>query len=145
MPAISELSSEATYTVRHPVLRPGKPIETCRFDRDDESATRHFGLYENDELVGVASLFDNRHPGFNEYRQFQLRGMAVLEDFRGKGYGALLLNHAEDLVRRAGGDLLWFNAREVAVPFYEFNKYKVTGRAFPIGDIGLHYVMFKRM
>lgn len=145
MTHIREIIPIETYAVRQPVLRPGKPLETCRFDGDDLPSTTHFGLFEEDALAGVASLFENRHPGFGEYRQFQLRGMAVLEDYQGSGFGDALVKHVEDAVRRAGGDLLWFNARERAVGFYEQAGYRVTGRPFNIGDIGTHYVMFKRM
>jgi GNAT superfamily N-acetyltransferase len=145
MTEIREITPTLTYAVRQPVLRPGKSIETCRFDGDDLSSTTHFGLFEGDNLAGVASLFDNRHPGFSEFKQFQLRGMAVLEEYQGNGFGFALVEYAEDRVRRAGGDLVWFNAREKAVGFYENSGYKITGRPFNIGDIGTHYVMFKRI
>ncbi|NUY81691.1 GNAT family N-acetyltransferase [Flavobacterium sp. MAH-1] len=145
MPEIREISSTETYVVRHPVLRPGKPMETCRFDGDDLGNTTHFGLYENGEIAGVASLFRNSHPAFNEFRQFQLRGMAVLEEFQGRSFGQALVDAAEDKARRAAADLIWFNARLIAVGFYEKMGYKITGKPFEIGDIGPHYVMFKRM
>lgn len=145
MPDIREITSAETYPVRHPVLRSGKPLEACRFDGDDLPSTTHFGLFDGDALAGVASLFQSPHPGFNEPKQFQLRGMAVLEDFRGSGFGEALVQAAEDKVRRAGGTLIWFNAREKAIGFYEKTGYRITGKPFNIGDIGIHFVMFKRM
>ncbi len=145
MPNIREIASGETYVVRHPVLRPGKPVETCRFDGDDLHSTTHFGLYENDQLAGVASLFQAKHPAFPDFRQFQLRGMAVLDDFQGMGFGQLLVEATEDKARRGAAEIIWFNAREIAVGFYERMGYKITGKPFEIGDIGLHYVMFKRM
>ncbi|RZJ67217.1 MAG: GNAT family N-acetyltransferase [Flavobacterium sp.] len=145
MPTIREITSVETYAVRHPVLRPGKPVETCRFDGDDLHSTTHFGLFDDDTLAGVASLFQAPHPGFNEPKQFQLRGMAVLEDFQGNGFGDMLVEAAEDQTRRAAGTLVWFNAREKAIGFYEKAGYKITGKPFTIGDIGIHYVMFKRL
>lgn len=145
MPTIREITSVETYAVRHPVLRPGKPVATCRFDGDDLPTTTHFGLFSDGQIAGVASLFQSPHPGFNEPKQFQLRGMAVLEDFQRNGFGDLLIEAAEDKTRRAAGTMIWFNARESAIGFYEKSGYKITGKLFPIGDIGIHYVMFKRL
>lgn len=145
MPEIREIGSAETYAVRNPVLRPGKPVETCRFDGDDLHSTTHFGLYENGDLAGVASLFRAKHPAFPDERQFQLRGMAVLEDFQGRKFGQELVYACEDMARRGAAEIIWFNARENAVGFYDRMGYKITGKPFPIGDIGPHYVMFKRM
>jgi len=145
MPEIREIPPSETYAVRNPVLRPGKPVETCRFDGDDLSSTTHFGLYENQKLAGVASLFQSKHPAFPDYRQFQLRGMAVLEDAQGQRFGRELVEAVEDKARRAAAEIIWFNARENAVGFYEKMGYKLTGKPFQIGEIGTHYVMFKRM
>ena len=118
-------------------------METCRFDGDDDLSTVHFGLFENGLLCGVASVFGNDHAGFDAENQLQLRGMAVLENCRGKGYGAQLVGRAEKYASEKGTSLLWFNARIVAVPFYEKCGYRKSGEGFDIAGIGLHYVMFK--
>lgn len=145
MPEIRQIHSIQTYAVRHPVLRPGKPLESCAFEGDDLNSTSHFGLFHDSDLRGVASVFRNAHPGFTELRQFQLRGMAVLDDYQGFGYGRQLLERCEDQVRRAAGELLWFNARENALGFYENLGYKITGKPFLIQGIGMHYVMYQRI
>ena len=141
--SIRAVSPSMVYEVRHPVLRPGKPLESCLFDGDLLDSTVHFGLFEGDKLAGVASLFENKSMIFEQKRQFQLRGMAILDEYQNKGYGKRLLNRAEDYARRQEADLLWFNARLIAVPFYENCGYQSIGDAFDIGDIGAHYVMFK--
>ena len=69
--------------------------------------------------------------------------MAVLDSYRKRGIGAALVKHVEAVAITDETELIWFNAREVAVPFYENLGYKIIGNAFLIGDIGLHYVMFK--
>ena len=35
MQNIKKISATETFLVRHPVLRAGKPIESCHFDGDD--------------------------------------------------------------------------------------------------------------
>jgi GNAT superfamily N-acetyltransferase len=143
MTEIKCIPSTETYAVRHPVLRPGKPLETCRFKGDDDATTVHFGLSEGDRLCGVASVFACDNPMFALQPQLQLRGMAVLDACQGKGYGSRLIRVSEKYASELHASILWCNARIAAVPFYEKCGYRKTGEAFAIGDIGLHYVMFK--
>lgn len=145
MQFIKEISSLETFSVRLPVLRPGKSIETCHFDGDNLASTRHFGFFSDGELAGVASLFKSDSSLIQEQKQFQLRGMAVLEKFQKQGIGELLVKHAEENALSRGGELIWFNAREVAVRFYEKLDYKKIGKSFEIGDIGKHFVMYRNL
>lgn len=142
---IRKIAAQETYIVRHPVLRKGKPIESCQFDGDDLPTTQHFGLYENNSLEGVISLFDNNHPLFEEEQQAQIRGMAVLENNQGKGFGSQLVLHAENTLRLQNTGLIWFNARENAVGFYQKMGYETIGSAFEIPNVGTHYVMWKKL
>ena len=142
MPEIRKITAQETFAVRHPVLRKGKPLESCRFDGDELPTTTHFGLFENEELVGVISAFTVRHSYFEAAKQMQLRGMAILEKAQRKGYGQLLLAHCEQVLKDQ--DLIWFNARENAVAFYQKMEYTVLGSPFDIPEIGKHYVMFKK-
>ena len=145
MHTLKQITSQDTFIVRQPVLRPGRGIETCVFDGDDLPTTIHFGIFDNDDLVGVISVFEAAHPNFAEGRQFQIRGMAVLENQQKKGLGDKLVQHAEDYINQMHGERIWFNAREVAVGFYQKMGYKVIGEAFNIPDVGPHYVMHKKL
>lgn len=140
---IKEISSLETYTVRHPVLREGRPIEDCRFDRDDLPTTFHLGLFYAGKLVGVASYMKNDHALFSNENQYQLRGMAILKTYQGKQLGDALFKQGETLLKEKNVSLLWFNAREVAVNFYKRNDSEIIGEPFEIKGIGTHYVMFK--
>ncbi|HLA55265.1 MAG TPA: GNAT family N-acetyltransferase [Flavobacterium sp.] len=143
MRTIKEITAAETYPVRHPVLRAGKPVESCRFEGDDKIGTKHFGVFDENELVGVASLFESASDLFDVGNQFQLRGMAVLERCQKKGFGVDLVKHAEAYARDNGGKIIWFNARIIAVPFYEKLGYRILGEPFDIADVGEHYVMYK--
>lgn len=57
MNIIQEIQSKETYIVRHPVLRKGKPLESCLFEGDDLETTHHFGLFLDSELIGIISLY----------------------------------------------------------------------------------------
>lgn len=145
MKNIREIAATETFSVRHPVLRQGKPIESCRFDGDDLETTHHFGIFHENGLVGVISIFEAKSKFFIEEKQFQIRGMAVLEHHQKKGFGEALVKHAEKFIQKQNGDLIWFNARILAVGFYQKLGYQIIGDPFDIGDIGQHYVLFKRV
>lgn len=141
---IKKINSIDTYPVRHEVLRKGKPIETCQFKGDDDENTVHFGLYQKERLIGIISIFKEKNDLFLETNQFQIRGMAVLEEFQGKGFGAELVKEAENHCISLHTNLIWFNARENAVPFYKKQGYTIIGDSFTIPDVGIHFVMFKK-
>jgi len=145
MHTLKQITSHDTFIVRQPVLRPGRGIETCVFDGDDLPTTIHFGIFDEEELVGVISVFEAAHPEFKESRQFQIRGMAVLESQQKKGLGDRLVQHAEDYINQKQGERIWFNAREIAVGFYQKTGYTLIGAAFNIPDVGPHYVMHKKL
>ena len=142
---IKQISPAETFAVRQPVLRPGKPIEACIFEGDNLPTTIHLGIHADDILAGVISIFESSHTHFPKKKQHQLRGMAVLEAYQKKGLGEQLVQAAENLILEKQSDLIWFNAREIAVGFYTRMGYEIKGNPFPITDIGLHYVMFKKL
>lgn len=142
---IKKISSKNTFSVRHPVLRAGRPLEDCRFDGDDLESTFHLGLFEKEKLIGIASFFKASNPKFSETTQYQLRGMAILKPFQGRGLGKMILHFGETELKRQNIALLWCNAREAATQFYEALGYRKIGNPFEIKGIGIHYVMFKKL
>lgn len=142
--SVKKISPSETYSVRQEVLRKGKPIETCYFNGDNDSTTTHFGLIEFNKIIGVVSVFQTKYSEFNDDSQFQIRGMAILENFQKKGLGKQLLNVAEKYCWDEKANLIWFNAREKAVSFYKKSGYKIIGASFEIPDVGTHFVMFKK-
>lgn len=142
---IEEITFQETFPVRHPVLRAGKPIENCHFDGDELDSTKHFGIFIDNILVGVTSLFMQHHSFFDHQTQMQMRGMAILDSYQKQGLGEKLLVTCEDYLKKEKNALLWFNARAKAVPFYEKLGYQIIGNSFEIGDIGTHYVMYKQL
>src|SRR5690606_19564128 len=108
--------------------------------------TFHFGLFFEEKLVGIISLFKNDNPLFDEEEnQYQIRGMAVLDYFRKYGLGKKLVQYSEDYLKQNNISIIWFNARESAVGFYQKSGYEIIGNAFDIPDVGVHYVMYKML
>lgn len=141
--SIKHISSKEAYTVRHPVLRAAKPLESCIFEGDDFDSTFHLGIYINKNLVGVCSFFKNNHKLLTETAQYQLRGMAVLDAYQGLGLGATILTHGELLLKEQNIQIIWCNAREKAGEFYKKIGYNIIGKPFDIKNIGLHFIMCK--
>ena len=56
-----------------------------------------FGLYDNSEMVGYASLSKESQDAYG------LHNLAVLPEYRHKGYGKMLLNYAKEKVRQLNG------------------------------------------
>lgn len=143
MKNIKKITNLETYSIRHTVLRKGKPIETCQFEGDDLPTTYHFGYFLNNELIGIISIFKNNNSIFASVNQYQIRGMAILELHQKKGYGEALVTHCEEFCEKLPTDLIWFNARTSAIGFYEKLGYTKTGMPFEIKNIGEHYLMKK--
>ena len=145
MQKIKKISALETFSVRHPVLRNGKSIESCHFDGDNSQTTVHFGLYEKENLIGIVSLFEIKNDLFDHERQSQIRGMAVLKEYQKKGLGKILILNAEKYCIQEKLHLIWFNARKEAIGFYEKMGYKTEGKSFEIKDVGEHIIMFKNI
>ena len=142
---IHSISGIDTYKVRHPVLRPGRPIKDCAFKGDNYPTTLHLGLFVEQALIGVVSFIKNNHPLIPKTNQIQLRGMAILNNYQGKGYGKLIVKKGETLIAKRQTNIIWLNARENAEQFYKKMGFKKIGIPFNIPLIGKHYTMFKNI
>lgn len=143
---IRKISAEETYPVRQQVLRPGRPVTEVFFEGDLEPETFHIGYFNAHEIVGVATYVSRNSTYFEASLQYQLRGMAVLPNHRGKYIGETLLQQGEKLLKNKYPEiLLWFNAREAAIGFYRKYGYRAIGDPFMIPNVCMHIVMYKNL
>ena len=139
---IRAISAVETIAVRWPVLRPGFARETAVFDGDDAVGTLHFGAFDAEKLVGVASIYLAPFPVQPDVSpSFQLRGMATLPEVRGAGFGKALLDACAAAAREKGAAFLWCNARTSAADFYSKNGWRIAGEEFEIPTVGPHFRM----
>lgn len=143
MIVITEIKAEDTYPIRKAILREGMTL-SHEMIGDHEAETLHLGLFESDELVCIGSFMKASKEIFKG-SQFQLRGMASAKTAQGKGYGKLLLQEAELRLEQRGIDVVWCNARIVALDFYKKMGYQLTGSVFDVDQVGPHYMMFKEL
>jgi GNAT superfamily N-acetyltransferase len=135
------IPAEGTHPLRLLVLRPGGTLADCQWPIDAVPDAFHLAVDDGDARICVASFQPAAHPTIPAVQPWQLRGMATHPAHRGRGAGRLLVEHALELVREHGTDLLWCNARLVAVPFYARLGFQLQGPEFDIPGIGPHHVM----
>jgi GNAT superfamily N-acetyltransferase len=126
--------------LRHAVLRPNRPVEEVVFPGDDNPTSLHLGAFEDDALVGIATLIQDACPLDGRDDDWRLRGMATARQVRNRGIGGMLLSRCIVHVRDAGGRRLWCNGRSDARRFYERHGLKAVGEEFVTPHTGLHYM-----
>ncbi len=145
------IKPEQTYPLRQTVLRPGRPAEESRFDDDFVQSTFHVGTFENGQLQVIATFIEQTPPKLlcealhlpTTIASYRLRGMATDPTARKKGFGRMAVVFAEKHLAGKGIRILWFNARQVAYPFYTSLGYDFFGDEFEMPLIGPHKVMYK--
>jgi GNAT superfamily N-acetyltransferase len=147
---IKEIKALETYGVRHPVLRVGRPLEECAMEGDDLETTFHLGAFDEQRHVGVAtflksSAVDSPLESASHHSYYQLRGMGVIPNHQGKGIGKQLIVTGVEKLKVKKVDVLWFNARILAVPFYEKLGFVTIGPTFEVEHVGTHYKMYKKL
>ncbi|MEK9739678.1 MAG: GNAT family N-acetyltransferase [Flavobacteriaceae bacterium] len=136
---IVEIEAQTTFELRHPLLRTGRPIESCIMDDDDHPKTLHLGAYSNQQLVGILSAMPKTCNECKLSNSYQLRGIAVRKEFQGRGVAKLLLIKGINLlIKRHATQCIWLNSRIAAQGLYQKTGFKAVGDPFIIEPIGLH-------
>ncbi len=105
------------------------------YPADQTPEAWHAGAFLGDDLIGIASLYREPPPGSADPDAWRLRGMAVLPEHQGRGYGQALV--------RAGGKLLWCNGRVSALAFYHSLGFAPQGDIFDLPVSGPHYLLVR--
>ncbi len=138
---IKKIEASETFPIRLEVLRKNIPLP-YEFNGDFDKDTFHLGAFKDGKLIAVSSFMKASNTHF-KVEQYQLRGMATLEEFQGVGAGKLMMQNAFELLKELNITCLWCNARVIAVPFYEKLGMETFGEQFEIKYVGNHFVMFK--
>lgn len=145
MLCIKEIEAKDTYQIRHQILRPNQSLEQSKYAEDDNELAFHLGGFFNQQLISIASFYQENHPAVEGKYQYRLRGMATLEEYRKMKAGSSLIKQAEQLLRKKNVDVLWCNARITVTAYYQKLGFQAIGDAFDINPIGLHYLMYKQI
>ncbi|AHI04749.1 acetyltransferase [Bdellovibrio bacteriovorus W] len=137
------IKSSDTHALRHRILKPTRPFEECSFAEDDLESTFHVGVFENGELLTIATFIQDDFKELYAGSAYRLRGMATDSSAQGKGFGKQALLFGIQKLSEMKVEFLWCNARVNAFPFYESLDFKYHGPIFEIVNTGPHKVMYK--
>lgn len=143
MNQVSIIQSKQTYPLRLEVLwRHKNNLEECGLDIDDLETTFHVGAFKNGELVSLGTFLVQRNEKFEEEYQYRLRAMATSPKVRGENFGKEVIDFALKELKKREVELLWCDAREVAIGFYEKMGFKILGDFYEVPIIGKHKLMY---
>lgn len=138
---VAELDVGATAEVRQLVLRRGIP-DHVRWGEDDDPRTWHLGALDSDLVVGVVSLRPEPTPQRPGTTAIRFYAMAVRDAWQRRGVGSVLLRAALARCRQDGARVVWANARDSALGFYQRLGLTVVGDGFTHPEIGIpHHVV----
>ena len=104
-----------------------------------EDGAFHIMVCEDDgTVVGVGRVH------FNSEDEWQIRYMAVEENYRRSGIGEIVLSKLEEAAKSGGAGQIVLDARETAVAFYEKAGYEVTEPAHTLFGAVKHFKMVKK-
>ncbi|MCR9258246.1 MAG: GNAT family N-acetyltransferase [Pseudomonadaceae bacterium] len=110
---------EAVFIVEQEVPR------ELEWDDEDETATHFLAVNTLGQFIGCARLLETG----------QIGRMAVLESYRGKGIGKVLLEAAVAAGKEAGFERLFLHAQTYAEAFYRQGGFLPYGEKFTEADI----------
>jgi len=145
--AVEAVDARTLHDLRRAVLRTGTPSDDVEFPGDDDPATVHLAICdEQGTPIAAATWLSHESPDAAGAAALQLRGMAVAAPWRGRGLGALLLAAGVALARERGADVVWANARDTALGFYRAHGFEVVGDGFMTTDTCLpHHRVLRRL
>ena len=140
---IKVVAAKDIRPLRNLVLRPNLPIETTYYDLDNDIETFHLASIMDNTIISIGTFYPENDIELQTKNGYRLRGMATHPKFRRKSAATKLMKESFVLLKEKKCDILWCNARLVAIEFYKSLGFKITGKIFDIPSIGPHYKMYK--
>lgn len=110
-----------TWALRQQAMWPDKEIDYVKL-ADDPRGT-HYGLFKDEQLVSVISLFFDGE-------EVQFRKFATCSEKQGQGFGTRLLHFILEEPEVVATKRIWCNARLDAVAFYARFGFITQGDTF---------------
>ncbi|TVY07841.1 GNAT family N-acetyltransferase [Paenibacillus cremeus] len=130
---IKRIEKEQAWQLRHEVMWPERELAYVILEDDDAGV--HYGLFVQERLVSVVSLFIDG-------TEAQFRKFATRVSEQGKGYGSQLLKHMLQEAEEACVQRIFCNARSNKAAFYRKFGLVETETTFTKG--GKQYVIMEK-
>ena len=142
---INKVEAKKIRPLRHSELRKGQDFSTTSYLRDNDNETFHMAGIKEHKVVTCATFYPEFSERISSVNGYRLRGMATDSKYQRKGYASDLMEKSFKELKKRNCDMLWCNARLVALDFYKSVGFKITGKLFDIAGIGPHYYMYKEI
>jgi len=131
--------------LRRRVLRGDDPAAEVIVAGDHKEGCFHFGLFENEVIIGCVSAFPEACPDLEATPAWQFRFMAVERLRQGEGFGRMLMTRLLQELGERGVEVAWANGRDTAQGFYEAMGFTIVeGSAHLSPSTGLpHHRIYK--
>ncbi|WP_276504999.1 GNAT family N-acetyltransferase [Terrimonas pollutisoli] len=130
---IKEVPIEKIWQLRQQVMYPKETLEFVKLE--DDALGIHLGLYQDDRLLSVISLFERD-------RVVQFRKFATITNEQGKGHGTKLLQYVMDWAIENEKKTIWCNARLSATSLYEKFGMQQTGKSWE--KYGIEFIKMQK-
>jgi len=112
-------------------------------DADQSNESFHFGIFDQEKLIGICTFLKNMQQEVTNNAVYQLLEISIDNKYTERNLDWNLLVHAEAYLKSINSVLVWCNANEASVSFYEKNGYQVNQKMFKNSETGVHKVMCK--
>ncbi len=136
------ISSKLTHNIREKVLWPHITDGNYSISADNDKDSFHLGVFLNEKLISIGTFMQDNNPKFNCKLQYRLRAMATDENYRKIGAGKNLFLKGVEILKNNNTELLWCDARMIAIPFYKSMNMKSLPETYNIPHIGAHKTMY---
>lgn len=137
---ISDKATEDSKYIRITVFCDEQGVEVSHEidEHDDDNITRHIVMYEDGKPIATSRFFKEEEDTWHAGR------IAVLKEKRGTGCGKLVLEKAEEEMKRLGAKRSFISAQVQAQGFYEKLGYIPEGDEYLEENIP-HIAMYKAL
>ena len=133
MTTIRKVPLDEIWKMRQVVMYPTESLDFVRLD--DDATGLHWGLYKDEDLISVISVFDRGS-------EVQFRKFATIPAEQGKGYGTKLLQFVMDWSVENKKRSIWCNARTSATALYRKFGMNSTGERWQ--KYGIEFVKMEK-
>ena len=113
-----------TITLRNEVFRKPYGLDIKDDDLEVDKTMEMYGVYIEDKLIGTVFLTQKDEDTAH------IKNVALLEEFRGIGLGAYIMQFIENIARKKGYTKAFLTGRLYAENFYHRLKYKTISQPF---------------
>ena len=139
-----QISGKKIRNFRKKNLYIGLPTKLSHYKGDFLASTKHFCLFEKNQIISCLTIIDSDF--FGSKKCIQIRGMFTKREFLRQGYGKILMRSLlKYLKNKKKYEIVWCNSRKSAIDFYTRLGFKEKGKFFIIKHIGLHKKLFRKI